>query len=153
MKTTSHQIGIEGDATRPSSPARPMKRRPFLHLLAAAALTPLAACTPRLTRPTKGPMYGLIGKMLAAPGQRDALAAILLESTGAMPGCLSYVIANDAADENALWITEVWDSQASHQASLQLPAVQEAIRRGRPLIAGFGERFETTPLGGFGLPS
>ena len=27
-----------------------------------------------------------------------------------------------------------------------------AIARGRPLIAGFGERFETHPIGGHGLP-
>ncbi|NLG62096.1 MAG: antibiotic biosynthesis monooxygenase, partial [Candidatus Cloacimonetes bacterium] len=96
-------------------------------------------------------MYGLIGKMLAQPGQRDALAAILLESTGDMPGCLSYVIAQDATDENALWVTEVWTDRESHQKSLQLPAVQQAIAKARPLIAGFGERFETTPLGGHGL--
>ena len=62
-------------------------------------------------------MYGLIGKMTAVAGQRDALAAILLDGTNAMPGCLSYVIARDPADDNALWITEVWDSQASHKAS------------------------------------
>ena len=96
-------------------------------------------------------MYGLIGKMKAQPGQREALAAILLEATRGMPGCLSYVVANDAADADALWITEVWDSRDSHKASLSLPAVQQAIARGKPLIVGFGERFETTPLGGHGL--
>ena len=72
-------------------------------------------------------MYGLIGKMTAAAGQRDALASMLLESTQAMPGCLSYVIASDPADDKVLWITEVWNSQESHQASLSLPAVQAAI--------------------------
>jgi quinol monooxygenase YgiN len=97
-------------------------------------------------------MYGLIGKMSAVPGQRDALAAILLESTGSMPGCLSYVIATDPADADALWITEVWDSAESHKASLSLPAVQSAIAKGRPLIAGFSNRVETVPLGGHGLP-
>ena len=97
-------------------------------------------------------MYGLIGKMSAVPGQRDALAAILLESTGSMPGCLSYVIATDPADADALWITEVWDSVESHKASLSLPAVQAAIAKGRPLIAGFSNRVETVPLGGHGLP-
>lgn len=97
-------------------------------------------------------MYGLIGKMSAVPGQRDALAAILLEGTGAMPGCLSYVIATDPADADALWITEVWDNQASHQASLKLPGVQAAIAKGRPLIAGFSNRVETVPIGGHGLP-
>lgn len=97
-------------------------------------------------------MYGLIGKMSAVSGQRDTLAAILLESTGSMPGCLSYVIATDPADADALWITEVWDSAESHKASLSLPAVQAAIAKGRPLIAGFSNRVETVPLGGHGLP-
>lgn len=96
-------------------------------------------------------MYGLIGKMIAAPDQRDALIAILLEGLSGMPGCLSYIVAKDPADPNALWITEVWDSQASHQASLSLPSVQQAIAKGRPLIAGFGERFETEPVGGHRL--
>jgi len=96
-------------------------------------------------------MYGLIGKMTAVPGQRDALAAILLDGTQAMPGCLSYVIAHDPADNDALWITEVWDSQASHKASLALPAVQAAIAKGRPLIAGFSNRVETVPIGGHGI--
>jgi hypothetical protein len=32
-----------------------------------------------------------------------------------------------------------------------LPGVQAAIARGRPLIAGFGERHETRPAGGHGL--
>lgn len=96
-------------------------------------------------------MYGLIGKMNAAPGRRDALAAILLEGTQAMPGCLSYVIARDPADDDALWITEVWDSQASHTASLSLPSVQAAIAKGRPLIAGFSNRVETVPIGGHGI--
>lgn len=97
------------------------------------------------------PMYGLIGKMLTMPGGRDAVIAALLESTDAMPGCLSYIVATDPSDANAIWITEVWDSPASHQASLGLPAVKAAIAKARPLIAGFGERFETAPVGGFGL--
>ncbi|HKH74703.1 MAG TPA: putative quinol monooxygenase [Vicinamibacterales bacterium] len=96
-------------------------------------------------------MYGLIGKMNAVPGQRDALAAILLDGTQAMPGCLNYVIARDPADDNGLWITEVWDSQASHKASLSLPSVQAAIAKGRPLIAGFSNRVETVPIGGHGI--
>lgn len=68
-----------------------------------------------------------------------------------MPGCLSYIVAEDSQDEHAIWITEVWEDQESHQASLSLPSVQEAIRKGRPMIAGFGERFETSPVGGKGI--
>lgn len=96
-------------------------------------------------------MYGLIGKALAAPGKRDELIEILLEGTTEMPGCRSYIVAKDPTDPNGIWITEVWDDEASHRASLQLPAVKAAIARGRPLIAGFGERFTTEPVGGFGL--
>jgi quinol monooxygenase YgiN len=98
-------------------------------------------------------MYGLIGKITATTCQRDALAAILLDGTTAMPGCLSYVVAADPKAADALWVTEVWVDQAAHQASLKLPAVQAAIAKGRPLIAGFSDRVETTPLGGVGLPS
>ena len=96
-------------------------------------------------------MYGLIGKMTAVPGQRDSLASLLLEGTESMPGCLSYIVAADPEDHDSLWITEVWDTRESHQASLGLPAVQRAIARGRPLIAGFSNRVETIPLGGQGL--
>lgn len=96
-------------------------------------------------------MYGLIGKFIAASGRRDALAAILLDSTRDMPGCLSYIVANDPSDPDALWITEVWDSAESHEASLRLPDVRAAIAKARPLIAKLGERFVTAPLGGAGL--
>ena len=97
-------------------------------------------------------MYGLIGKMSATPGQRDALQAILLENQGGMPGCFSYIIAQDPADPDALWITEVWDSKESHAASLKLPSVQAAITRARPIIAGFSNQTITTPVGGIGVP-
>jgi quinol monooxygenase YgiN len=97
-------------------------------------------------------MYGLIGKMNAYAGRRDELLDILLASMSGMPGCLSYIVALDPDDADGIWITEVWDSRESHRASLQLPAVSEAIARARPLIAGFGTHVETTPLGGIGLP-
>ena len=96
-------------------------------------------------------MYGLIGKIRAVPGERGALARILLEGISGMPGCRSYVVANDPEDADALWVTEVWDSEESHQASLSLPSVQEAISKGRPLIAGFESQVVTEPLGGHGL--
>lgn len=97
--------------------------------------------------------YGLIGKMLAAPGKRDELIDVLLGGVSGMPGCLSYVVARDMENEDALWVSEVWESQEAHEASLSLPSVREAISKGRPMIAGFGERFETEPVGGHGLAS
>ncbi len=96
-------------------------------------------------------MYGLITKIKATTGHRDELISILTEGTARIPGCLSYVVAKDQNDVDAIWITEVWVNQESHRASLLLPAVQQAIALGRPIIAGFGERFETIPVGGLGL--
>ncbi len=96
-------------------------------------------------------MYGLIGKMTAVSGQRDTLIAVLLDSVADLPGCLSYVVAKDPADPNAIWITEVWDTEANHAASLSLPSVQRAIAQGRPLIASFSESIRTEPVGGHGL--
>jgi quinol monooxygenase YgiN len=96
-------------------------------------------------------MYGLIGKMKAVAGQRDNLVALLLEGIADMPGCLSYVVAHDSNDADAIWITEVWDDQASHKASLSLPSVQHAITQAKPLIAAFEDHVETLPVGGHGL--
>ena len=121
--------------------------------IAAIVCGPMAACVPlQLVRTTEGkPMYGLIGRMIAVDGQRDALAEILLEGLRDMPGNLSYIVATATDDANALWITEVWTDPETHSASLSLPSVQEAISRGRPLIAGMERIAETSPIGGYGL--
>ncbi|UZK66780.1 putative quinol monooxygenase [Sphingomonas sp. M1-B02] len=92
--------------------------------------------------------FGMIGKMKAQPGKRTELIEILGAGTAAMPGCLAYLVAEDATDVEAIWITEIWDKKESHAASLQLPAVREAIAKGRPLIAGFELSAETRPVPG-----
>jgi quinol monooxygenase YgiN len=127
-------------------------RRDFILTAGAAALA--IVDTPAWAVSHGAPeMYGLIGKMTAVMGQRDALIAILLEGIADMPGCLSYIVAKDPADANAIWITEVWDNQASHKASLSLPSVRQAIGRAKPLIAAFGNSTVTEPVGGHGLLS
>lgn len=98
-------------------------------------------------------MYGLIGKMTTAAGKRAEVISLLLQSSMKMPGCLSYVVAEDPADENGIWITEVWDNKDSHDASLSLPEVKRSITAARPMITGFSNQVTTTPVGGYGLPS
>lgn len=97
-------------------------------------------------------MYGLIAKLTAVPGKRDELIAVLKDGTKSIPGCLSYILAKDSANEGVLWVTEIWDSQASHDASLTLPAVRNAMAQGKPLIAGFEKVAITNPVAGVGLP-
>jgi quinol monooxygenase YgiN len=96
-------------------------------------------------------LFGLIGKIVATEGQRDALISILLEGSGTMPGCRSYVVARDPSDPDSIWVTEVWDDRESHQASLSLPEVRAAIARGKPLIKDFAAHFVTEPVGGVGI--
>ena len=118
-------------------------------ILSGAAAAVVLGSTASAAEPA--PRYGLIGKMTARPGQRDALAQILSEGVAGMPGCLSYVVAQDPSNPDLIWITEVWESKAAHDASLALPSVREAIGKGRPLIAGMETVAETHPVGGSGL--
>jgi quinol monooxygenase YgiN len=129
-------------------------RRSFVFLAVGALCAGLFGFVPaRASEPPKGAkkMHGLIGKITAVDGKRDELIAILLQGTKEMPGCLSYIVAKDPANASAIWVTEVWEAEASHKASLSLPAVREAIRKGKPLIAKFDQGVTTEPVGGHGL--
>jgi quinol monooxygenase YgiN len=125
-----------------------MDRRTFLEYLAAVTLTPVLAASQEATG-----MWGMIAKITVLPGRRDEMIRILKESATDMQGCLSYVVAKDAADENTIWVTEVWDSMASHDASLSLPAVKNAIPRAKAVVSDFERIAVTCPMWGVGLPS
>jgi len=123
-------------------------RRSFVVGAASAA----AACTTPVITVGKGhAMYGLIGKMTVQPGKREELTKLLLDGVAAMPGCLSYIVANDPIDANLLGITEAWESKDAHAASLSLPFVRDAITKARPLITSMSTVAETAPRGGHGL--
>jgi quinol monooxygenase YgiN len=96
-------------------------------------------------------MFGSITRITATPGNRDELIAILAPGEGSMPGCLSYIVARDPKNADVIYVTEAWDTAGAHAASLQLPEVQAAIAKGRPLIANFELLAETEPVGGVGL--
>ena len=123
-----------------------MDRRTFLEYLGAMALTPVLTGPQEASR-----MWGLIAKITLLPGKRDEMIEILKESAADMPGCLSYVVAKDATDENTIWVTEVWDSMASHDSSLSLPAVKNAIPRGKAIVSNFERIAVTSPVWGAGL--
>jgi quinol monooxygenase YgiN len=124
-----------------------MDRRKFLESLGGVALVSILADAEK-----ESDMWGMIAKITVLPGKRDEMIGILKSSAANMPGCFSYVVAKDATDENVMWVTEVWDSQASHDASLSLPAVKEAVPRGKALVASFERPSVTIPVWGVGLP-
>lgn len=125
-------------------------RRSFIIMLAGASLAGFSLAH-GLQPAEETNMHGLIAKFTAVEGKRDELSAILLEGLRDMPGNLSYVVANDPGDENALWITEVWTNSDAHKASLSMESVQNAIQKGRPFIAGMEQVAVTQPIGGHGI--
>jgi quinol monooxygenase YgiN len=86
-------------------------------------------------------MFMLHGRLAARPGRRDELLAILSEgdTDERMPGCRLYLVAVDDTDTDGVWVTEVWESEAAHAASLELDRVKAQISRAMPIldIAGF----------------
>ena len=98
-------------------------------------------------------MWGMIAKITLIPGKRDEMIAILKESAADMRGCLSYIVSKDAADENTIWVTEVWDSLANHNASLSLPAVKSAAPRAKAIVSNFEKIAVTSPVWRAGLPA
>ena len=100
-------------------------------------------------------MYGLHGKIRTQAGQREALLHYLLQASqtlGELDGCYLYVISRAVDDPEGIWVTEVWRSQADHQASLTHEGIRSVITAARPLIAEMTDRLEFDPVGGKGLP-
>jgi quinol monooxygenase YgiN len=98
--------------------------------------------------------HGLHGAIRAHAGHGQELLDHLLEAARVVehaPGCELYLVSRDTEDPDTVWITEVWASQADHEASLGLPAVGELIGRARGVIAGMGPSHAFVPVGGLGL--
>ena len=98
-------------------------------------------------------MFGLIVKFIASPGKRDDLISTLSTGFQNMEGCHSYILAEDPADENAVWATEIWESHESHELAMSQPDIKAVIAdaKARNLSAGREMRVVTKPIGGQGL--
>jgi quinol monooxygenase YgiN len=100
--------------------------------------------------------YGYIGSMKARPGHRDEVVAILLSGIDGLraAGCELYVVGvsdEDDDDQDTIWVTEVWQSKAHHDASLQLPETKAAIERAMPMLTGEFSGREVRVVGGLGV--
>jgi quinol monooxygenase YgiN len=100
---------------------------------------------------------GRVGRYVqlkAREGQRDALVEHMLGAAQLLvdvPGCELYVINTSAADADAVWVTEVWSTQAELDASLTIESVKASVEQVVPLLAGPPERIDILPVGGKGL--
>jgi quinol monooxygenase YgiN len=103
----------------------------------------------------KSTLYGLNGSFEAKEGKKTELAEILLEAADLMKsakGCHLYMISFDKNKPNQVCVTEIWDNQADHDDSLNLPGVRELIGKAMPLLAGMPQKGqELEILGGLGV--
>ncbi len=90
--------------------------------------------------------FANVGTLGAVPGRRDELVAHLTAHNAALQqaGCLAYEVGVSDDEPDTVFVVELWESAAAHQASLALPEVQAVIAAARPLLSGTfgGFRFE-----------
>ena len=89
----------------------------------------------------------MIGRIEATPGNRDALARALADEVGEMPGCLSYLVSVEPGDDSGVWIAECWVNDEAHRDWLGSESTKGLIARLAPLMVGYSERHEVTPIG------
>jgi mannose-6-phosphate isomerase-like protein (cupin superfamily)/quinol monooxygenase YgiN len=93
-------------------------------------------------------------KFRAAEGRGDELArtlAAVADGLRSVPACELYVVNQDAADRDAVWVTELWSSAEGMNAALQAEGGEAEIARVKALTDGAPELIELTPAGGAGL--
>ncbi|MDR2206859.1 MAG: antibiotic biosynthesis monooxygenase [Flavobacteriaceae bacterium] len=100
-------------------------------------------------------MYLLHGNLTAKAGHRDELADILIDASklvSAVKGCKLYAISKDAGDQNSIYVTEIWESKADHDNSLNAEGVKTLIMKAVPILDGPPQKGqELEILGGAGI--
>ena len=92
-------------------------------------------------------MYGLIVKLTSVPGRRAELIEVLGgDDSYTVAGCLSFIVAEDTVDADVLWVTEAWENEASHQASLECPPSKPGLPPIESLVAGYQRIAVTRPV-------
>jgi quinol monooxygenase YgiN len=99
-------------------------------------------------------VFANTGTLGTVPGKRDELVAHLTKRSDVLAelGCLAYEVGVNDSEPDTVFVVELWESAAAHQASLARPEVQASIAEARPLLSGEfgGFRFEVvgSPLRG-----
>lgn len=98
-------------------------------------------------------MYGLIIRFRAKPGKRDEFINVLSAGYQGMEGCHSYIFAEDPADEDLIWATQIWESHEAHDVAINRPDVRACINdvKSRELLIEREMRVVVTPVNGQGL--
>ncbi|MFT4052710.1 MAG: antibiotic biosynthesis monooxygenase [Microbacterium sp.] len=90
--------------------------------------------------------YVNVGTLGTRAGHRDELVSLLTQRSDRLKelGCIAYEVGVSEDAPDTVFVVELWESAAAHQASLEQPDVVDAIASARPLLDGTfgGFRFE-----------
>lgn len=84
------------------------------------------------------PMFSVYGRMVALPGRREELIAVLLagfRAGGADSGLLDYSISTVPDDPDAIWLTQLWTDKTAHDTTTRSEPVAAASRQVPALLA------------------
>jgi quinol monooxygenase YgiN len=104
---------------------------------------------------TRRVRYGYLATMRTKPGHRDDVVTLLLGGAEGLraAGADLYVVGTSPAEADLVWVYEVWESKADHDASLQLPEAKAAIAAAMPMLTGEFTGQELDIAGGLGVPA
>lgn len=94
--------------------------------------------------------FGMQAVITAQPDKANDLALLLLEAAKLLAAdekCECYSVQQSIADPEKIYISEVWENEQAHKASLTNPAIREVITKAMPFIASMNAT-PTTYLGG-----
>jgi len=83
--------------------------------------------------------FGMQVVMTANKDKGDELAKLMQKASqlvSDIKACEFYLVQLSTSEDDTVLITEVWQSQEDHQASLLNADVRELIAKAKPLIAG-----------------
>lgn len=93
-------------------------------------------------------MFSVYGRMVARPGKRDELIAVLLDGFRASRegGLLAYSINALFDNPDTIWLTQLWIDKEAHDATTRCERVAAASRQVLPLLAQQPEGFYGKPF-------
>jgi quinol monooxygenase YgiN len=96
----------------------------------------------------------LINRLIAKPGQRDAIVRHLLASGQPFddnPACLLYLVTESTDSTDEIWVVDLWTTAEEHAKALQAPEHKPFIEETMPLLEGMPQQIEVRARGGKGL--
>lgn len=83
-------------------------------------------------------MFGVLCRIVAAPGQGDALARHLVAGMRECTGCVSFPVNADRGGADLLWSTQLWESREDYERSLGRQSDRQRSARDLGLLVEVG---------------